>query len=38
MGDRIERLLRQGASGYLTKPYKVDEFLRVIDETLASRG
>jgi PAS domain S-box-containing protein len=34
MGTRIEKLLRQGASGYLTKPYKVGEFLRVIDEAL----
>lgn len=36
MGDRIEQLLESGASGYLTKPYKVGEFVRVIEETLAS--
>ena len=34
MGDRIEKLLSSGASNYLTKPYKVAEFLRVIGETL----
>jgi PAS domain S-box-containing protein len=34
MGDRIQRLMRLGASGYLTKPYKLDEFLRVIQEAL----
>jgi CheY-like chemotaxis protein len=34
MGERIEHLLRMGASGYLTKPYKLDEFLRVIQEAL----
>lgn len=37
MGDRIEQLLSQGASGYLTKPYKVSEFLRVIEETLIQK-
>ncbi len=36
MGDRIEKLLASGASNYLTKPYKVGEFLRVIRETLAN--
>jgi PAS domain S-box-containing protein len=35
MGDRIEQLLALGASGYLTKPYRVAEFLRIIAETLA---
>jgi PAS domain S-box-containing protein len=35
LGERIEHLLRLGASGYLTKPYKLDEFLRVIQEALA---
>jgi PAS domain S-box-containing protein len=34
MGERVEQLLRLGASGYLTKPYKLDEFLRVIQQTL----
>ena len=36
MGERIQQLLRQGATGYLTKPYKVAELLRVIDATLAA--
>jgi signal transduction histidine kinase/ActR/RegA family two-component response regulator len=35
MGDRIEQMLALGAAGYLTKPYRVSEFLRVISETLA---
>jgi PAS domain S-box-containing protein len=35
MGDRIEQIMEMGAAGYLTKPYKVSEFLRVIAETLA---
>lgn len=35
LGERIEHLLRLGASGYLTKPYKLDEFLRVIQDALA---
>ncbi|HEV7867411.1 MAG TPA: PAS domain-containing protein [Chthoniobacteraceae bacterium] len=34
MGERIEQMLALGATGYLTKPYKVTEFLRVISETL----
>jgi len=37
MGERVQHLLRLGASGYLTKPYKLDEFLRVIQEALAKR-
>jgi len=37
MGDRVQHLLRLGATGYLTKPYKLDEFLRVIQESLAKR-
>jgi PAS domain S-box-containing protein len=36
MGDRIEKLIAMGAAGYLTKPYKVGEFLKVIEETLAA--
>ncbi|MGV3531656.1 MAG: PAS domain-containing protein [Chthoniobacteraceae bacterium] len=32
--DRIAQLLSDGAIGYLTKPYKVTEFLEVIDEAL----
>ena len=35
MGDRIEEILKLGATGYLTKPYKVAHFLKMIDETLA---
>ncbi len=38
MGDRVEQLLALGASGYLTKPYRVAEFLRIIAETLAGKG
>jgi PAS domain S-box-containing protein len=34
MGDRIEELLKLGADGYLTKPYKLQEFLSVIEEAL----
>ena len=34
MGDRIQQMLALGASGYLTKPYRVAEFLRVISEAL----
>ncbi|MEP6670906.1 MAG: PAS domain-containing protein [Chthoniobacter sp.] len=37
MGDRVQHLLRLGAVGYLTKPYKLDEFLRVIQEALVKR-
>ena len=37
MGDRIEDLLASGASGYVTKPYKVGDFIRIIEETLARR-
>ena len=38
MGDRVEQLLELGASGYLTKPYRVAEFLRIIAETLAKHA
>ncbi len=34
MGDRIEQVMALGASGYLTKPYRVAEFLRVLSDTL----
>ncbi|HEX8296090.1 MAG TPA: PAS domain-containing protein [Chthoniobacteraceae bacterium] len=34
MGDRIKDIMALGAAGYLTKPYKVAEFLRVIEVTL----
>jgi CheY-like chemotaxis protein len=37
MGERIDQLLRLGASGYLTKPYKLEEFLRTIEEMLPQR-
>ena len=37
MGDRIEQLLQQGASGYLTKPYRVAELLRMIEEVLSTQ-
>ena len=37
MGDRVEQMLALGATGYLTKPYRVAEFLRVISETLAAQ-
>ena len=35
MTDRIEQLLALGADGYLTKPYKVTELLKRIEEMLA---
>ncbi|HSI15646.1 MAG TPA: PAS domain-containing protein [Chthoniobacter sp.] len=38
LGERVEHLLRLGASGYLTKPYKLEEFLRVIQDTLTKNG
>ncbi len=34
MGARIDQLLKSGATNYLTKPYRVSEFLKVIRETL----
>lgn len=37
LGERVDHLLRLGASGYLTKPYKLEEFLRVIQDTLAKK-
>ncbi len=37
MGDRIEQMLALGACGYITKPYRVAEFLRVISEALAAK-
>ncbi len=37
MGERIQQLIQQGASGYLTKPYKVMELLSLIEGTLAAR-
>ena len=35
MGARAQQLLEQGASAYISKPYKVAELLRVIEEMLA---
>ena len=37
MGERIQHLLRLGASGYLTKPYRVSDFVRIIEETLPKK-
>jgi PAS domain S-box-containing protein len=34
MGDRIQQLLELGADGYLTKPYKLQEFFAVIEAAL----
>ena len=36
LGDRIAQLLAQGAHGYITKPYKIAEFLKTLNETLAA--
>lgn len=37
MGDRVERLLAGGALTYLTKPFRISEFLAIIRETLENR-
>ena len=34
LGDRIAQLMAQGAHSYITKPYKVADFLRTLNETL----
>jgi CheY-like chemotaxis protein len=34
IGSRVDELLELGAADYLTKPYKVREFLECIDRTL----
>jgi PAS domain S-box-containing protein len=34
LGDRINTLLELGARGYLTKPYKLQEFLAVLEEAM----
>ncbi len=34
LGERVEAVLAQGASDYLTKPYKVADLLRIIATTL----
>jgi PAS domain S-box-containing protein len=38
MGERIQHLLRLGATGYLTKPYKLDQFLKVIQDSLEKKA
>jgi PAS domain S-box-containing protein len=38
LGDRITQLLSLGASGYLTKPYRVREFFDCIDKVLGAEG
>ncbi|MBA3962357.1 MAG: PAS domain S-box protein [Chthoniobacterales bacterium] len=37
-GGQIERLKELGACAYITKPFQVQELLRVLDETLAQEG
>jgi PAS domain S-box-containing protein len=37
-GERVEAVLAQGASGYLTKPYKVADLLRIIATTIDRVG
>ena len=34
LGDRIVQLMSKGAHSYITKPYKVADFLRTLNETL----
>lgn len=34
MGERIAKLLQEGATSYLTKPYKVTAFLQAIEEVI----
>ena len=36
LGERIEQLLKLGATGYLTKPYKVRELLDTIEKVLGA--
>jgi CheY-like chemotaxis protein len=36
LGDRITQLLKLGASGYLTKPYRVGEFFECIEKVLGA--
>ena len=36
LGDRVIQLIAQGAHSYITKPYKVADFLRTLNETLAA--
>ena len=37
MGSRLERMLSSGAVGYLTKPFRIADLIRIIRDTLASR-
>ena len=34
LGDRVNQLIAQGAHSYITKPYKVADFLLTVNETL----
>ena len=34
LGDRVVQLMAQGAHGYITKPYKVAEFMHTLNETI----
>jgi CheY-like chemotaxis protein len=34
LGDRVTQLIAQGAHGYITKPYKVADFMRTVNEAL----
>ena len=36
LGDRVTQLIAQGAHSYITKPYKVADFLRTLNDTLAA--
>lgn len=38
LGDRIQQLLATGAENYITKPYRVPDFLRIVNEALGKRG
>lgn len=35
MGERVQNLLQSGASGYLAKPYRLDDFFRAVESGLA---
>ncbi len=37
MGDRVEKLLKMGALDYLTKPYRVADFYRVVENALTKK-
>ena len=37
VGERVDAVMAEGASGYLTKPYKVADLLRIIATTLGIR-